>query len=66
MRGRIFSWASLWIGRPFLSISIFTRAALPSPGARWMALTLPTLTPAIRTGEFLRIEFAEAKTALSR
>ena len=31
MRGRIFSVASLWIGRPALSISIVTSAMLPSP-----------------------------------
>jgi hypothetical protein len=31
-----------------------------------MPFTLPTLTPAIRTGEFGRIEFADSKTALTR
>jgi hypothetical protein len=46
-------------------ISIVTIAAAV-PGWRSIALTFPTFTPAIRTGEFLRIEFEESKTALTR
>ena len=64
IRGRIFSVASLWIGRPSGSIAIVTTAA-SVPGWRSTSLTLPMFTPAIRTGEFGRMEFAEEKTALS-
>ena len=49
---RTFTDASSWIGRPFFLISIVTRAA-PSPSVTGSTfLTLPTSTPAIRTGEF--------------
>ncbi len=48
IRGLIFSVASEWIGSPRDSISIVTRPVLPS---RWIEVTLPTSTPAIRTGD---------------
>ena len=52
MRGRILSCASSLIGRPSSSISIVTFAA-PSPSVTGSTfLTLPTSTPAIRTGDF--------------
>src|SRR5688500_7617192 len=55
MRGRTFARASLWIGRPGFVISIVTIAPLPSSPSGSTFETLPTLTPAIRTGErFLR------------
>ena len=63
MRGRIWIVASLWIGRPFLSIRIVTRAAFLSLGRRSTEVTLPTLTPAIRTNEFGLMLFAVRKTA---
>ena len=45
MRGRIFSVASRWIGRPLRSIRIVTTAAC-APSSAWAILvTLPTLTP---------------------
>ena len=65
IRGRIFIVASLWIGRPLSLISIVTTAA-SLPGLPSILVTLPTLTPAMRTGEFLRIEFDDWKTALTR
>ncbi len=64
MRGWIFSSASLWIGSPVFFISIVMTALLV-PGWPSTFLTTPTLTPAIRTGEFSRIEFADGKTALN-
>ena len=64
IRGRIFAVASLWIGRPLSLISIVTTAA-SVPACRSILVTLPTLTPAMRTGEFSRIEFADSNTALS-
>ena len=65
MRGRIFSWASLWIGSPDLLISIVTVAAPRPPGRPVTRSTLPTSTPAIRTGDFGCRLFAFWKTALS-
>ena len=65
MRGRIFTVASLWIGSA-LSCSSRTTIDMSVPGARSIVLTLPTFTPAIRTGEFGRIELADSTTALSR
>ena len=51
MRGRIATRASLWIGVPFLSIRISTIAD-SSPACMWSTfVTLPTLTPAIRTSD---------------
>ena len=65
MRGRIFAVASSWIGSPASLISIVTSAwSVPSFGSTY--LTLPTLTPAIRTGEFGRSELADSNTAWTR
>ncbi len=65
MRGRIFAVASAWIGSAVsLSSSTSTAAFVPSSGST--DLTLPTSTPAIRTGEFGRIELADSNCALSR
>ena len=36
------------------------------PGWPSTLTTLPTFTPAMRTGEFLRIEFDDSNTALTR
>jgi hypothetical protein len=62
MRGRIFTCASLWIGRPLLSMRIFTTAAC-APLTCSTPLTLPMSTPAMRTGEPGRMLFADGKTA---
>ena len=63
MRGRILSSASSLIGRPSSSISIVTSAApLPSVTGSTF-LTLPTSTPAIRTGDFGFRLFTSLKTA---
>ena len=60
MRGRIANVASRWIGSPLSSISIVTSAVLQAvavvvavlqPGSVETPVTLPTLTPAIRTSE---------------
>ena len=65
MRGRILAVASSWIGSPLSLISIVTSAwSVPSLGLT--DLTLPTLTPAIRTGELTRSELADSNTALTR
>ena len=63
MRGRIFTVASVWIGRPLFSISIVTRPVWPS---RLIEATLPTSTPAMRTGDFEWMFTAELNWALSR
>ncbi len=65
MRGRIFRCASSWIGRPFSSSSIVTRAPPVAPSTASTFLTLPTSTPAIRTGEFGFRLLAVRKTASS-
>ena len=57
--------ASLWIGRPSFLISIVTTEKFV-PGLRSTLLTLPTLTPAIRTGELVRIDTADSKTPFTR
>ena len=44
--------ASLWSGSPDLLTSIVTRAAPLPPGRPCTESTLPTFTPAIRTGDF--------------
>ena len=63
MRGRIFIVASLCSGRPFVSIRMVTSAAC-LPSSTWLIpVTLPTLTPATRTGEPLRTPLADGKTA---
>ena len=49
IRGRILAVASLWTGRPLSSIRMVRIA--PSRPARSTLVTLPTSTPAIRTGE---------------
>ncbi len=53
-RGRIFICASRWIGSALFFSSIVTMAApspLPPSSTASIFLTLPTSTPAIRTGE---------------
>ena len=62
-RGRIFSWASVWSGSPDLLTSIVTRAAPRPPGRPVTESTLPTATPAIRTGDFVCRLFTFWKTA---
>src|ERR1700722_1238940 len=70
VRGRIQKVASEWIGRPFESISIVTsdawQLASPpdlQPGSSATPMTLPTLTPAIRTAEFGTSPLALANVA---
>ena len=63
IRGRIFMVASEWIGRPRFSISMLTRPVLPS---RLRPVTLPTSTPAIRTGALVLMLRAVANTAFRR
>ena len=55
IRGRIAAKASSWIGRPESSTVKVTLVLSPS---RSVEMTLPTSTPAIRTGE-LRAMLAE-------
>ena len=62
MRERIFAVASLWIGRPFSSTSIVTSTVL-EPSLRSTFTTLPTFTPAMRTGESRRRSLEVWKTA---
>ena len=57
MRGLILACASSWMGRPSLLIRMVTIAASPPFSIGLVAVTLPTLTPAIRTGEFFAIPF---------
>src|SRR3954447_1108064 len=65
MRERTLSWASRWIGRPLSLISMVTSApALPSLNGSTL-VTLPTSTPAIRTGDLGLRLLAVAKAALS-
>jgi hypothetical protein len=62
MRGRIAAKASSWIGRPEPSTVKVTVVLSPS---RLAEMTLPTFTPAIRTGELVAM-FAEfANVALT-
>ena len=63
IRGRTFSVASVWIGRPLRCIAIVTTTVLPFPRSTFV--TLPTFTPAIRTGEFPCSSFAFASTAFT-
>ena len=72
MRGRISTWASLWTGRPLSSTVKVTSEKLlgqlpvsPLSQTLFTLSTLPTLTPAIRTGESLRMLAAFLKTAWS-
>ena len=61
-RGRISTLASSWIGWPSSSTVKVTSTALPS---RSSEDTLPTLTPAIRTGEVGRRVAAFSNVACS-
>ena len=64
MRGRIFAVASSWIGSAcFCSESVTTDVSESLPAST--LATLPTLTPAIRTGEPTRIELADSNVALT-
>ena len=65
MRGRILAVASVCSGRPSSSICSTTIAASAPSSAGLTSLTLPTSTPAIRTGEPGRIDLADWKTALT-
>ena len=64
MRGRILAVAFLCSGSAE-SLSSITSSAELEPSTGSIRLTLPTSTPAIRTGEFGRIEFAEVNCALT-
>ncbi len=66
-RGRILSVASSWMGSPASLISISTRAPpLLLPGTIAVTfLTLPTSTPAMRTGELGLRLLAVSKTPVS-
>ena len=66
IRGRIFNRASRWIGSPRSCILIVTSEAVESPPTGLTSATLPTSTPAIRTGEFTWIALALSNTALNR
>src|SRR5690242_13195711 len=64
MRGRILARASVWIGRPDSPIVIVTSTASLPFDVGSTLVTLPTSTPAIRTGEpFLRL-LEDSKAAL--
>ena len=63
-RGRIFSVASACSGSP-LSSRLIVTSATSVPRNSEMPWTVPTLTPATRTGEFFVMFTAEAKTAFS-
>ncbi len=65
IRGRIFALASTCSGSA-ASSSSSTTFALSLPSTPSTALTLPTSTPAIRTGELGRIELADSNCALTR
>jgi hypothetical protein len=62
IRGRIEAKASSWIGWPEPSTVKVTVVALPS---RLVEITLPTSTPAIRTGELRAMLVELAKVAFS-
>ena len=62
IRGRIAAKASSWIGRPAPSTVKVTSVLSPS---RPTSITLPTSTPAIRTGEFFEMLTPLEKVALS-
>ena len=65
MRGRIFAVASSCSGSAcLLSWSVTTEAEAPS-AAGSIFPTFPTLTPAMRTGEPGRIEFADSNVAFT-
>jgi hypothetical protein len=60
-RGRILAVASACSGRPCSSSAISTTAVVPGPGST--PVTVPTSTPAMRTGEPSRSWLDEAKIA---
>jgi hypothetical protein len=62
MRGRMTIFASRWIGRPSSESSMVTRAPPSSPTGS-TAVTSPTWTPAMRTGEPGLTLFAVSNTA---
>ena len=62
IRGRIEAKASSWIGRPASSTVKVTVVASPS---RSVLITLPTSTPAIRTGDFSAMLAELVKVAFS-
>ena len=62
--GRILSVASEWIGSPLPSISMVTSATWLL--SRLVEVTVPTVTPAIRTGDLGRTLTDELNTALRR
>ena len=62
IRGRIEAKAFSWIGRPVSSTVKVTVVASPS---RSEEITLPTSTPAIRTGDFSAMLAELAKVAFS-
>ena len=64
IRGRILAVASLCSGSPCSSIAIVT-TVLSVPSWASIRLTLPTSTPAIRTGESGRSPFEDVNTALT-
>jgi hypothetical protein len=43
--------ASAWIGSALGWIAIVATAAVEDPDSRWIDVTVPTLTPATRTGD---------------
>ncbi len=65
MRGRILAVASSWIGSP-ASLTSMTTSVWSVPSRGLIDLILPTLTPAIRTGELTRSPLDDSKTALTR
>ena len=65
MRGRIRTVASLWIGLPTSSMRIVTRTPWSPLRSGSIFVTLPTLTPPMRTNEFLRRLFEVLKSALT-
>src|SRR6185437_13451595 len=62
-RGRILSCASVWSGSPSFFTDIVTRAAPRPPGRPLTESTVPTFTPAMRTGDFGCRLFTFWKTA---
>lgn len=67
IRGLIVAVASVWMGRPWDSMRMVTRAAAAPPSLSILPtpVTLPTLTPPMRTGEPLLMLLDVRKTACS-
>jgi hypothetical protein len=65
IRGRILAVASERTGRPFSSIRMVTIAPPSPPSAPSTETTLPTSTPAIRTGDPGRRLFEVSNAALT-